>query len=118
MLDQVIVVVVNAQGGFVDFDGDDLVGLAQPDLDALADDVGAPGARCAGLGRGAGRRSEQAGGVGALETARWVGVRVSGMARVRTRSGSPASRVDLVPDPLAHFPSNPGPWKRSPVGED
>lgn len=66
MLDQVIVVVVDAQGGFVDFDGDDLAGLAQPDLDALADDVGAPGARCAGLGRGAGRRSEQGRGCGRL----------------------------------------------------
>jgi hypothetical protein len=48
--DQVVAVVVDAQGGVVDFDGDDLVGVAQSgwcsaaDLDALADDLGAPAA--------------------------------------------------------------------------
>jgi hypothetical protein len=35
-LDQVVAVVVDAQGRFVDFDGDDLTGIAQPDRDALA----------------------------------------------------------------------------------
>jgi hypothetical protein len=38
-------VVVDAQGGVVDFDGDDLAGVAQPGLDALADDLGAAAAR-------------------------------------------------------------------------
>jgi hypothetical protein len=38
VLDQVVVVVVDAQGGVVDFDGDDLAGVAQAYLDALADD--------------------------------------------------------------------------------
>jgi hypothetical protein len=31
VLDQVVVVVVEAQSGFVDFDGDDLTGIAQPE---------------------------------------------------------------------------------------
>jgi hypothetical protein len=38
--DQVVAVVVDPQGGLVDFDGDDLTGITQPDLDALADDLG------------------------------------------------------------------------------
>jgi hypothetical protein len=42
--DQVVTLVVDAQGGVVDFDGDDLTGVAQPDLDALADDLGASAA--------------------------------------------------------------------------
>ncbi|MDT7595434.1 MAG: hypothetical protein QOJ06_980 [Pseudonocardiales bacterium] len=120
MLDQVIVVVVDAQGGFVDFDGDDLPGLAQPDLDALADDVGAPGAGHGALGPGGTLVEDRsrAGVWAPWRRARWVGVRISGMVWVRTRFGSPASRVDLVPDPPAHFPSSSGPWKRSPIGED
>lgn len=77
-----------------------------------------PGQGALGSGAALVEDRSRAGGVGALETAGWVGVRVSGMARVRTRFGSLASRVDLVPDPPAHFPSNPGLWKRSPIGED
>ncbi len=42
--DQVVVVVVDAQGGVVDFDGDDLTGVTKADLDALADDLGAAAA--------------------------------------------------------------------------
>jgi hypothetical protein len=38
-LDQVLALVVDAQSRVVDFDGDDLAGVAQPDLDALADDL-------------------------------------------------------------------------------
>ena len=44
VFDQVVVLVVGAHGGFVDFDGDDLSGVAQSDLDALADDLGAAAA--------------------------------------------------------------------------
>lgn len=39
-----IALVVDAQGGVVDFDGDDLTGITQPDLHALADDLGAASA--------------------------------------------------------------------------
>ncbi|MDQ3825393.1 MAG: hypothetical protein M3319_05670 [Actinomycetota bacterium] len=45
--------VVDAQGRLVDFDGDDLSGVAEPDLDALADDLGAAGqetVRCTRMG--------------------------------------------------------------------
>jgi hypothetical protein len=38
--DQVVAVVVDPEGRFVDFDGDDLADVAQSDLDALADDLG------------------------------------------------------------------------------
>jgi hypothetical protein len=37
IFDQVIALVVDAQDRVVDFDGDDLAGVAQADLDALAD---------------------------------------------------------------------------------
>jgi hypothetical protein len=49
--DQVVAVVVDAQGRFVDFDDDDLAGVAQLDLDALADDLGAPRRRRRGGSR-------------------------------------------------------------------
>jgi hypothetical protein len=39
VFDQVVAVVVDAQGGLADFDGDNLAGVAQPDLDALVDDL-------------------------------------------------------------------------------
>ena len=39
-LDQVVAVVVDPESRFVDFDGDDPAGVAQSDLDALADDLG------------------------------------------------------------------------------
>jgi hypothetical protein len=44
--------VVDAQGGLVDFDGDNLPGVAQSDLDALADDFGCRRGRtrCVALG--------------------------------------------------------------------
>jgi hypothetical protein len=44
-LDQMVAVVVDAQGGLVEFDGDDLAGIMRPDLHALADDLGAAAAR-------------------------------------------------------------------------
>ena len=44
IFDQVVTLIVDVQGGFVDFDGDDLTGIAQSDLDALADDLGAAAA--------------------------------------------------------------------------
>jgi hypothetical protein len=40
-----VAVVVDAQGGLVEFDGDDLAAITQPDLHALADDLGAAAAR-------------------------------------------------------------------------
>jgi hypothetical protein len=53
-LDQGVAVVIDAQDRVVDFDGDDLAGVAQPDLDALADDWVPRGRTlCAGPGRGA-----------------------------------------------------------------
>ena len=45
IFDQVVALVVDAQGGLVDFDGDDLTGIAQSDLHPLADDLGATAAR-------------------------------------------------------------------------
>ena len=45
VFDQVVAVVVDPQGGVVDFDGDDLTGITQPDLHPLADDLGAAAAR-------------------------------------------------------------------------
>lgn len=41
-LDQVVALILDAQRGVVDFDGDDLAGITQRDLDALVDDLGAP----------------------------------------------------------------------------
>ncbi len=41
VLDQMVALIIDAQSGLVDVDGDDLAGIAQPDLDALADDLGA-----------------------------------------------------------------------------
>jgi hypothetical protein len=39
VFDQVVALVVDAQGGVVDFDGDDLTGITQSDLDALAEGI-------------------------------------------------------------------------------
>jgi hypothetical protein len=44
MLDQVVALVVDPQGGLVNFDGHDLTGITEPDLHALADDLGAAAA--------------------------------------------------------------------------
>jgi hypothetical protein len=41
MLDQMVAVVVDALDRVIDFDGDDLTGVAQPDLNALIDDLSA-----------------------------------------------------------------------------
>jgi hypothetical protein len=56
--------------GVVDFDGDDLAGVVQPDLDALADDLGAPAAGYGALHPGGTLVEDRsrAGGAGALET--------------------------------------------------
>jgi hypothetical protein len=45
IFDQLVAVVVDAQGGLVDLDGDDLTGIARPNLHALVDDLGATAAR-------------------------------------------------------------------------
>jgi hypothetical protein len=50
--DQVVALVVDPQGGLVNFDGDDLTGISQPDLHALADDLGAAPARHGALHSG------------------------------------------------------------------
>jgi hypothetical protein len=42
-LDHVVVLVVEAKGRVVNFNGDDLTGIMQADLHTLADDLGAPG---------------------------------------------------------------------------
>jgi len=44
VFDQLIALVVDAQDRVVHLDGDDLTGVAQSDLDALADDLGAAAA--------------------------------------------------------------------------
>jgi hypothetical protein len=54
-LDQVLVLNPPAKGGVVDFDGDDMAGVAQSDLDALTADLGADRGRtwCPAPGRDA-----------------------------------------------------------------
>jgi hypothetical protein len=43
-LDHVVGLVIDPEGGFVDVDGDGPAGVTQPDLDTLADDLGAAAA--------------------------------------------------------------------------
>ncbi|MGH3806902.1 MAG: hypothetical protein ACRDRU_09765 [Pseudonocardiaceae bacterium] len=45
VFDQLVTLVVDPQDRVVDFDGDDLAGVAQSDVDALADDLGAAATR-------------------------------------------------------------------------
>lgn len=51
VFDQVLVVVVEAQGGLLNFDGDGLPAYRSPDLDALAGDLGTVAAKPGALHR-------------------------------------------------------------------